>query len=394
MEVDLSRTMSGPMPWVEAMQTGFSASFNEEMIFRVGAVLLLWRILRMRWLAVLLAAATWGFMHSNYPQMPGYTRGIELTIVGIVWGTLMLRYGVVATLTAHYLYDCGMGSLIVLQGSGWGNKAGAIVVTVWPVALFLWGVFRPRAELEPEEPHVRVRPEVPRPPPREWKHVPLGLDRKGIALILAGCAAALALIIFLPRPQQKIMQLGKLDLSREAIIEKADAALREHGYSPDGYERVAGVDAQGLPSEYLLEHGNLDGLAGLYEKVFPDLFWRVRYFRFSQPEEFSVKLDSHGRFLTWDHNVLREAPGEELGEQEALAGAGQALTQDGRIDLSRQDLVLERPVQQEHRRDWLFGFDQKDFQWLHSVGTNKGKLKRTTSSDSNKKAPRERNDWD
>jgi hypothetical protein len=362
-EIDLSKTMSGPMPWVEAMQTGLSAAFSEEMIFRVGAVLLLWRILRVRWLAVLLAAASWGFLHSNYPQMPGYTRGIELTIVGVVWGTLMLRYGVVATLTAHYLYDCWLGSLITFQTASWENKVGAIAVSVWPVALFLWGTFRKQAELEPEEAHTAARPHVPGPPPREWKHVPLGLSGKGIALLVLGCAAGLAAALFLPRPQKKIAELGRLDLSREAIIKKADAALRGHGYSPDGYERVTYVYSQGVPAAYLLEHGNLDELAGLYDKDFHDLCWSVRYFRFLKPEEFGVQLDQHGRVLTWSHTELREAPGAELDEGAALARAKEALAKDGGIDLAQQELVSEGPTQQEHRRDWFFAFDQKNFGW-------------------------------
>jgi len=363
-DIDYSKTMSGPMPWVEAMQTGLSACFTEEMLVRVGALLLLWRILRVRWLAVLLSAAAWGFLHSNYPQMPGYTRGIELTIVGIVWGTLLLRYGVVATLTAHYLYDCWLTSLITLQSATWENKAGAIAVSVWPVALFLWAVLRPGVELEPEEAHKPVRREAPpTPPPREWAHVPLGVRARGIALILLGCAAALAAIFFLPRPQHGFDKLGKLDLSRKAILEKADSALREHGYSPEGYERATGVYATGVPAEYLLEHGTLDGVARLYNKEWPDLYWAVRYFRFLQPEEFMVKLDQHGRFLTWRHTVLREAPGAALDEPAALARAKEALARDGAIDLSRQQLVQETPVQQELRKDWIFAFDQKDFGW-------------------------------
>jgi hypothetical protein len=362
-DIDFSRALSGPMPWIEAMHTGLSAAFTEEMMFRVGALLLLLRILRVRWLAVLLSAAAWGFLHSNYPQMPGYTRGIELTIVGVVWGTLLLRYGVVATLTAHYLYDCWLGSLIVLQSASWENKAGAILVSMWPVALFLWGVRLGAPAHEPEEPDEPDRPDVPRPPSRAWTYVPLRVGARGIALILLGCAAALAAIFFLPRPQHGIEKLGKLDLSRKAIIEKADEALREHGYSPDGYERVVTVQPKSIPAEYLLQYGNLDRLAALWNKEWPELIWTVRYFRFLQPEEFAVYLDEHGRFLTWNHTILREAPGAELPEAAAIQHARAALAKDGQVDLSRQELVREAPIQQEHRRDWAFEFDQKDFGW-------------------------------
>ena len=54
----------------------------------------------------------------------------------------------------------------------------------------------------------------------------------------------------------------------------------------------------------------LDDVAGLYHTEFPDLYWSVRYFKFLQPEEFTIAVDQHGRFLTWSHNILREAAGE------------------------------------------------------------------------------------
>ncbi len=361
-DIDYSKTMSGPIPWAGAMQTGLSACFTEEMLFRVGALLLLWRILRVRWLAVLLAAMAWGFLHSDYPQMPGYTRGIELTIVGVVWGALMLRYGIVATLTAHYLYDCWLDSLVTFQSASWQNKAGALVVSLWPVALFLWGLSRKHAELAPEAAHTPPAP-MPTPVPREWKHAPLPVGRRGAALILAGCVAALAAIYFLPRPQAKIEALGKLDLSRQAILAKADAALRAHGYSPDGYERVTIMQVHNVPAEYLLEHGTLDRIADLYNGELSDLSWRVRYFRFLQPEEFDVSLDTHGRFLTWGHTVLREAPGAALDEGAALARAQGSLARDRGMDPAGQILVMAGPTQQEHRRDWLFAFDQRAFDW-------------------------------
>jgi hypothetical protein len=185
----------------------------------------------------------------------------------------------------------------------------------------------------------------------------------GIALIVIGCIAALLAVLYMPKPQQKISRLGRLDLSRKTIIEKADEALRERGYAPEGYERVTNVYARSLPAEYLLEHGTMDRMADLYNTEFSDLSWTVRYFRFLQPEEFKIRLDQHGRFETWSHTVLREAPGAVLDRVAALSRAKDALARDAGIDLSPQELVQEAPMQQEQRRDWVFAFDKKDFGW-------------------------------
>ena len=165
---------------------------------------------RVRWLAVVLSAATWGFLHSSYPQMPGYVRGIELTVVGIVWGTLLLRYGIVATLTAHYLYDCWLGSMIAFQSSSWENKIGAVVVSAWPIALFLWACRRPAPGLAPEAVWTGDKP-PPRPAPhRDWPYIPLSLSTGRITATLVLCVGTWAAMAWIPKPQDPLSRLGKL----------------------------------------------------------------------------------------------------------------------------------------------------------------------------------------
>ena len=60
----------GSMP----MQTGFSAAFNEEMLFRAGrSPAALVKLFRVRWLAVLISAAAWAF----YAQQLSADAGIH-----------------------------------------------------------------------------------------------------------------------------------------------------------------------------------------------------------------------------------------------------------------------------------------------------------------------------
>ena len=63
-------------------------------------------VVRRFWLANILQAAAWGFMHSTYPQQPCYARGLELTIEGMLEGWLISRFlGLLACLVAHYCFD-------------------------------------------------------------------------------------------------------------------------------------------------------------------------------------------------------------------------------------------------------------------------------------------------
>lgn len=82
-----------------------SAAGLEELTCRVVALGLLKRVLKNFWLANLIQAVIWGFAHSQYPQQPSYARGVELSVVGLVFGWIINRYGLVPCFVAHYLYD-------------------------------------------------------------------------------------------------------------------------------------------------------------------------------------------------------------------------------------------------------------------------------------------------
>ena len=197
------------------------------MIFRVAALLLFWWLFRVRWLAVVLSAATWGFLHSSYPQMPGYVRGIELTIVGIVWGTLLLRYGIVATLTAHYLYDCWLGSIIAFQSSSWENKVGRhrgfrLARGPLPLGLLAAGA-GPGAGSGPG------RAEGGRLSPAPTAGLALHSFGPGWAQMTAAIVISArgrpGGLSWIPKPQDPLAELGKFDLSRAQIEARADALL-------------------------------------------------------------------------------------------------------------------------------------------------------------------------
>ena len=365
-DIDNAKALSGLCPWIEPMQVGLSAAFGEEMLFRVIGIILFWKLLRVRWLAVVLAAATWGFLHSTYPQMPGYIRGIELTAEGILWGVLMFRFGIVSTLTSHYLYNCWLGSWIVFQSPSWTNKIAALIVSLWPVALFVWGWWK-KADMP--EPEVHSAPAASVPPPlvnnTVWDFSPVqltGRQRAGIAFF---CVVALVATVTIHRPQDKYAAFGRVGLSRDQIALKADAVLSEHGFTPSDYRRIITLSSTSLPSKYLLEHGSLDQLAGLFQTEWPnlDLKWGIRYFKILQREEFSLELDKDGNLTHWNHTVLPEAPGASLDRDTALAKVTDCLAQKHGIVAARETLVTETPVKQEHRLDYAFTFERTNWNW-------------------------------
>src|SRR5260370_8428527 len=112
------------------------ASTSEEFLFRLFAIPFVERVTKSRVLAILLPAFSWSFLHSAYPQEPGYIRGIEVGIIGIVAGIVMLRWGIVATLIWHYTVDASLvGLLLIRSNSLYFQIAGAGLVAPPPAPL-------------------------------------------------------------------------------------------------------------------------------------------------------------------------------------------------------------------------------------------------------------------
>src|SRR6266849_6472829 len=110
------------------------ASTNEEFTFRLFAIPFFKRITGSRWIAVIVPAFLWSFLHSNYPQEPAYIRGIEIGIVGVIAGLVMLRWGIVATLIWHYTVDASLVGLLLVRSNSLYFKISGVVVAAAALA--------------------------------------------------------------------------------------------------------------------------------------------------------------------------------------------------------------------------------------------------------------------
>ena len=127
-DLNYENVVSTYVPWVYPLTIGIYAATSEEFLFRLFAIPYLLRITKSRFLAVVLPAFFWGFLHSNYPQEPAYIRGLEVGLIGIVAGLVMLRWGIWATLIWHYTVDAFLISTSLLRSHGaYLRVSGAIV---------------------------------------------------------------------------------------------------------------------------------------------------------------------------------------------------------------------------------------------------------------------------
>src|SRR5207249_8270617 len=116
-EVSYTDAVNTGFPWISGVAIGLLASMNEEFTFRLFAIPFFTRYTRSRWIAVIVPAFLWGFLHSNYPQEPAYIRGVEVGLIGIVAGIVMLRYGILSTLIWHYTVDASLVGLFLRRSN-------------------------------------------------------------------------------------------------------------------------------------------------------------------------------------------------------------------------------------------------------------------------------------
>jgi hypothetical protein len=126
------------LPWLVPALIAVQASVSEEFMLRLFAIPFLKRYVKITFLALLVPAAIWAFGHSNYPVFPVYVRGIELTIAGLVFGWVFIRYGIVTMLVAHYAIDAILIAMPFLRASGEsyvGYGVAALICAALPLVI-------------------------------------------------------------------------------------------------------------------------------------------------------------------------------------------------------------------------------------------------------------------
>ncbi len=133
-----SQLLSMYLPWLVPFLIATQAAVSEEVVYRLFGVSFLKRHLKYTFVALLIPAMIWAFAHSTYPVYPVYVRGIELTIVGLVFGWVFLRYGLVAMFVAHYAIDAVLLAMPFLKSAGGaylGYGIAALAFAALPLAI-------------------------------------------------------------------------------------------------------------------------------------------------------------------------------------------------------------------------------------------------------------------
>jgi membrane protease YdiL (CAAX protease family) len=370
-DLNYSDTVNTSFPWIAGVAIGLLASTSEEFLFRLFAIPFVGRLTKSRVLAIILPAFSWSFLHSAYPQEPGYTRGIEVGIIGIVAGIVMLHWGILATLIWHYTVDASLVGLLLVRSNSMYFKISGVIVGAAALAPLIFsgvaylrrGHFAPVDDLlnrAAPAPAISVVDEV-----TEDLAAPVGKARVYVAVtprsigVLVACLVIGSLLAWRVK-QPAIGDYLNLSVDARTALTGADEVLRHRGIDPASYHHAVllanTTDAQ--TNEFLRERVGVAKVNEIYEKEVPGALWRVRYFRDSQPEEFAVVLRPKGALHSVHHILSEDAPGAALSKDEAVKRAEDYLRNTQHIDLAQWSLIEAKSDKHPHRVDHQLTWEQ------------------------------------
>jgi hypothetical protein len=367
-EVDYSNVLATPMPWLYPISIALMASTAEEFWFRLLAIPLLGRFLRQKWLVIAIPAFVWGFLHANYPQQPGYIRGLEVGIIGVAAGYLMLRFGIVATLVWHYVIDAFLIGMLLFRAGSWtyqlhGCVVGLAILTPLLVPLIFYRRnqgFLPEMKTEPapvdSQPPQTVPAQLPAAPP---KAAPGPLLPDTVLWIAAGLFALTALA---GRPVE-FGDFIQLKTPRRQAEDAAKQQMRSRGLDPSQWRMGSdfSVNLRRAEAEYLRQRLGARQANQALEKHLEAAVWRVRFFRPLEREEWNFYINQNGRAYRFDHELDENAPGAKLPPEEARRKAEQYLSSEHGIPIQSYRLVDSQEEKRKQRTDHSFVWEHADF---------------------------------
>jgi hypothetical protein len=335
------------MPWLAGLAASFQAAVWEEALFRALplSMLSLWvgdRPERNRWMiaGVIATALVFGFAHSDYPSWPAYSRGFEIFLEACLWGAVFLRFGILMTVVAHFLFNMSLFGMFAASGTTLPYLASAAVVALLllsPALAVAWQWVRQRGLVDaPADAKSGAwRPSAEEPAPPAAAPISSGAlsDRSRQLAVWALAAGALVALLAPRRPV-----LGpRYTTNRAQAIAVADSTLRARGVDTAGWRRLATSASPDSMDAWtrLLRREKSESLAvSLASTYAMPAWWIVRYVHTTEPvasrtEEWRVRVRPDGVPIDVRHLIPDSATGKTLQANAArrvarlaLAGAG------------------------------------------------------------------------
>ena len=322
LEVRDVATLSSISPAFSSFQVGVNASVSEELLYRVLCFALAQRLFKNFWIANFVQAAGWAFMHSDYPQEPAYARGVELTIVGLFYGYLMRRFGVMAGIISHFIYDAFLGITPLLFSPNIAQAVGSMIACVPPFIVLAVGLLQRKRGIDPPEEELRNENLIAHEPvveeeveERHLSYKPLSARAKGILLLVC----LLSSLVFAFLEPRKMGGWAKMSVDKTQVEEIARKFLKERGVDEGDWtvSAVLNFNFDEDEIQYGYEKEGYKKTEEIMKAARLPLLWWVRFYKPHQKREYDVVVSSEGRPVAMQVVDEEEAPGEHVTQERA-----------------------------------------------------------------------------
>lgn len=327
---------------------------------------------------LILQAVVFAGVHANYPQMPGYSRLIELFIPAMAFGLVYLRYGLIPCIITHFVYNLVFMSFPIFVAddpSLWIDRVLIILAGSTPLLVVLYarwrqGAWAPLAEqwrngvpavyeatVENNHPGASVPNHVDSSPLRSVSMGSFGLGV--IALV-----SIIVIAVNWSRPPR--IDWPAFEINRAQAIQIAEAELNKRGVALDDEWRRTATLHTGVSgaNHFVWQESGREVYQSLIGRHLDTAFWVISWRRFGGPVEerseyWAAWLYPDGRLHELVHYLPEGAPGATLTREQAIA-----IARDWMLALNWPDpLTLEEKAVEEIKRpertDWRLRYIDK-----------------------------------
>lgn len=122
------------MPWLLPL-LAWCAAISEEAIYRLFGIGLMKKWFKNTFVAALIPTVIWALGHVTYPIFPATTRLVELTILGLIFSFLFLRYGFITAVFTHAIFNSVMMAISLMFMGSLGNILWGIFYILLPIPI-------------------------------------------------------------------------------------------------------------------------------------------------------------------------------------------------------------------------------------------------------------------
>jgi hypothetical protein len=321
---------------------------------------------------LILQALIFAGAHANYPNLPGYSRLIELFIPAMAFGLVYLRFGLVVCMITHFEYDLVLMSLPIFTAddtSLWIDRTLVILAGTAPLLVLAWARLRRGqwATLGSEWRNgvpVDMVPDRLVTAPVEALITSSALSIK--PLWMAAIALVAMVVIGLNANQSSRLDWPHYEVDRVQAGQKAELYLQEREVVLEGeWRRTITTDnGEYQTRNFVWSQSGAAKTQELIGKYLDTPFWVVSWRKFDGPVEdrseyWQAWIYPDGRLHELVHQLPEGRAGVKLSRGQAKAKAMGWIIEQGWGDLSSLEEKSVEETLRPARSDWVVTYLDK-----------------------------------